>query len=141
MRYIIRQKVFSIREGFFIKDANQNDLYKVTGKVISLGKKLSLSDLQGNELCFIEQKLLKLMPEYHISVNGQVVMVIKQKVAFLKKKIEITGSAGNYTVAGDFFAFDFTVTKDNATVATISKKLLKFADTYTVDIDDREISP
>ena len=141
MRYVIKQKLLSLADGFMIKDANEQDVFQVKGKVLSLGKKLTVSDLQGNEICYIEQKLMKLMPEYNISVNGQQVMNIKQKMALLKKKIEITGSTGNFTVGGDFFGFDFTIVKDNMPVATISKKLLKMADTYTVDINDNENQP
>ena len=138
MRFLIRQKMLSLKDGFTIKDESEIDQYRVKSKILSVGKKLWLLDMNENELCFIEQKLMTFMPEYHISVGGTEVMSIKQKIAFLSKKFIITGESGSYTVEGDIIAKDFCILKDGSTVMTISRKLLALADTYTVDIDDSE---
>jgi uncharacterized protein YxjI len=138
MRYLIKQKLISIADGFTIKDENSNDVYKVKGKVLSIGAKLTMFDMQGKEECFIQQKVLKLMPEYHISVDSKEVMVVKEKFALIKKKFNITGSAGEYRVEGNVIAKDFKIMKGDAVCATISKKLLALSDTYTVDIADTE---
>jgi uncharacterized protein YxjI len=94
--------------------------------------------MSDKEAAFIEQKLLKLFPEYHISVDSQEVMVIKQKFSLLSKKFTITGSAGEYEVEGNLRAKDFRITKNGSTSAVISKKFLAVSDTYTIDIDDKE---
>lgn len=138
MRYLIKQKFFSLSDGFTIKDEAGNDCFKVKSKVITVGKKLSLCDMSDKEAAFIEQKLLKLFPEYHISVDSQEVMVIKQKFSLLSKKFAITGSAGEYEVEGNLRAKDFRITKNGSISAVISKKFLAVSDTYTIDIDDKE---
>lgn len=138
MRFLIRQKLISLGDGFTIKDETGIDQYKVKSKVLSIGKKLWLLDMFEKELCFIEQRVFKLMPEYHISIDSAEVMAIKQKVAFLGKKFLITGAAGDYTAEGDIIAKDFRILRGGNTAAVISKKLLAIADTYTVDIDEKE---
>lgn len=138
MRYIIKQKLLSLSDGFTIKDESGNDSFKVKGKVISIGAKLTMSDMQDKEVCYIEQKVFKLMPEYHISVDSREAMTVKQKFTVLGKKFDITGVSGEYKVEGNIIAKDFRILKDEAVCASISKKLVAMTDTYTVEISDGE---
>ena len=64
MRYVMKQKLFSLGDDFYIKDESGGDVFFVDGKVFTLGKKLSFQDLEGNELAFIKQKLLSWGPTY-----------------------------------------------------------------------------
>jgi uncharacterized protein YxjI len=128
----------SLSAGFTIKDENGNDSFKVKGKVLSIGAKLTMSDMQDKELCYIEQKVLKLMPEYHISVDSKEVMMVKQKFAFFSKKFDITGTAGEYKVEGNIIAKNFHIIKGNTICASIAKKLIAMTDTYTVEVSDGE---
>ena len=41
-RYYIRQKVFSWRDKFSVKDENGEDVFQVEGEIISLGRKLHM---------------------------------------------------------------------------------------------------
>ena len=58
MRYLMKQKVFAWGDDFRIKDEGGKDMFFVDGRAFSFGKKLSFQDMSGNELAFIEQKLL-----------------------------------------------------------------------------------
>jgi uncharacterized protein YxjI len=138
MRYIIRQKVFSLGDSFIIKDEAGNDIFIVRSQILSFGKKLRIFDLLDNELCYIEQKLFKFMPEYDIYIAGEHIANIKKKFAFFKHDFTITSSFGNYDVEGDFWAHEFEILKDNNLVARISKQFFSFTDTYGVDIDDAQ---
>lgn len=138
LRYIIKQKLLSLSDGFTIKDENGNDCFKVKGKVLSLGAKLTVSDMSGKEACYIEQKVFKLMPEYHISIDSKEVMTVKQKFAILGKKFNITGASGEYKVEGNIIAKDFRILNGTTVCAAISKKLVAMTDTYTVEISDGE---
>jgi uncharacterized protein YxjI len=57
MRYILKQKLFSLGDDFFIKDETGRDLYFVDGKLFSFGAQLSFQDLEHNELAFIKQRI------------------------------------------------------------------------------------
>ena len=138
MRYVVRQKFFSLGDSFAIKDEYGNDVFIVRSQLLSFGKKLRIFDLQDNELCYIEQKLFKFMPEYDLYIAGQHTANIKKKFAFLKHDFDITSSYGDYQVEGDFWAHEFEILKDNRLVARISKEFFSFTDTYGVDIDDAQ---
>lgn len=138
MKYLIRQKVFSFGDKFTIKDEFSEDCYQVVGKVFSLGNKLSLYDMQGRELYFIQQKLMKLMPEYHLLKGEDVVAVVKKKLTFLKARFEIESSLGHYTIQGSPFGYNFQILKDNQVVATISKQFFSMTDAYGIDISNNE---
>ncbi len=138
MRYIIKQKIFSLGDRFTIKDEFENDVFVVQSKLFNIGRKLKIFDLIDNELCYIEQKLFKFMPEYNIYIGGQIIANVKKKFAFFKNDFDISSSMGNYYVEGNVFAHNFNIYKDGLTVATISKQLFAFSDTYFVEIDDNQ---
>jgi|LSQX01.2.fsa_nt_gb uncharacterized protein YxjI len=136
MRYVVRQKIFSIGDKFTIKDEYENDIFMVKSQIFSFGKKLRIYDLQENEVCYIEQKLFRLMPEYNIYVAGGFTANVKKKFSLLKNNFDITSNDGQYLVDGDFFAYDFNIYKDGLNVGHVSKKFFSFTDTYGVDIDE-----
>ncbi|KPU45889.1 hypothetical protein OXPF_03570 [Oxobacter pfennigii] len=138
MKYLIRQKIFSIGDNFTIKDEMENDKFIVKGKVFALGDKLRIYDTSENEVSYIEQKLFKFLPEYNIYLYGKHCATVKKKFTFLTHKFDIDSSMGEYKVEGDFFGFEFNITKDGNVVASVSKKFFSFSDTYGVDIDDDE---
>jgi uncharacterized protein YxjI len=138
MRFLIRQRIFSLTDSFTIKDELQNDRYLVRGSFFSLGDKLRIYDLLGNELVYIEQKLFRLMPEYEIYLAGKLAGRVKKKFTLFSHRFEIESELGNYTVEGDFFGLDFTIRKNNYPAAVVSKKFFSLSDTYGVEIGEQE---
>lgn len=138
MRYVIRQKIFAIGDSFSIKDDIGSDVFNVRRQILSFGKKLRIYDLADNELCYIEQKIFKFMPEYDIYVGGLHIANVKKKFAFFKNDFEINSPGSQYYVDGDIWAHEFAIYKNNSMIARISKKFFSFSDTYGVEIDDGE---
>jgi len=138
LRYVIKQKMFTLTDSFSIKDASGNDIFVAKRQLLSFGKKLRIYDLAGNELCYIEQMLFRFMPEYNIYIAGQHVANVKKKFKLFKNDFVITSPYNQYDVEGDIFAHEFEIYKDGKVVARISKRFFSFTDTYGVDIDDGE---
>lgn len=138
MKYLIRQKVFSFRDSFTIKNEFNEDCFRVYGKVLSFGNKLYLTDLQGTELYYIEQRLFRFLPEYTIYQNGTPVAQIKKNFTLFRPSFNITSVFGDFNIDGNFFAYDFSIFKNGSPVAIISKKWFSFSDTYGVSVDDNE---
>ena len=138
MKYIIRQRVFSLGDNFTIKNEYGEDCFRVYGKVFSFGNKLRLTDLQGQELYYIEQKLFRFLPEYTIYQNGTPVAKVKKNFTLFRPSFDFTSTFGNYNIDGNFFAYDFNIFKDGVPVALVSKKWFSFSDTYGVSISDSE---
>ena len=47
-------------------DEEGNPIYEVIGKLLSVGHKLTVTDMDGQEAAYIHQKVLSLVPKYFI---------------------------------------------------------------------------
>ncbi len=141
MRFVVRQKVFAFGDNFAIKDEIGNDCYMVKGKVFALGNKLRIYDMQGQELVYIEQKLFRFLPEYSIYYKDQLYAVVKKEFTFFRPKFNIHSALGSYAVEGNIWAMDFSILRDQVSIARVSKKWFAWADTYGVEIDEQEDYP
>lgn len=138
MRYVIRQKIFSIKDRFSIKDEKENDVYIVSSQISSFGKKLRIFDLQDNELCRIEQRVFRILPEYCINISGGLIAKVKKKLSFLKSDFSIVSNNGEYSVSGDLLSYEFFIRKNNFMIGHVSKKFFSNADTYGIEIHEKE---
>lgn len=140
MRYIMRQKMFSLADSFTIKDENGDDVFDVRGTVFSLGKHLSFQDLAGNTLLTIKQELLSWGPTYDILKDDNPVAYVKKElfnVFNYRFAIDLPGGASG-VAAGNFLDHEYTLTRDGSPMATISKQWFSLTDTYGVDIPKDE---
>ena len=121
MKLYMKQKVFSINDKFTIKDEDGNDRYKVEGEIFTLGKKLHVYDMEGREVAFIQRKLMSFMPRFFVYVNGEKIIEIAQKFAFLKPKYEIIGK--DWITTGDIWGHEYTISDVNngSQIANIKK--------------------
>lgn len=141
MRYLIRERIFSIGDSFTIQDEMGMPRYEVRSKVFTIGNKLTIYDMNGKTLAYIEQKIFKLLPEYYIYLDGRMVARVKREFTLFKPRFNIDSELGSFRVEGDVLAHDFCILKNNWEVARIAKKWISFSDTYSVDISDSENQP
>lgn len=134
VKFIIKQKILSLSDSFVIHDENKNPAYKVEGRLFSFGDKLKIYNMNNEEQVYIEQKLFKLLPEYHLFEKGQRVAVVKKEFTLFKPRFNIESISGPYTVDGNLFAYNFRVLKEGVVVARVDKAFFAFRDTYSVDI-------
>jgi len=140
MRYIMKQKVFSLGDKFAIQNEKGEDTFFVSGEVFSLGHELSFGDSQGNELLLIKQKLLSWGPTYELYRGEEHVATIKKEMFTLFQctfDIHID-QLGDLEAQGNLSDHEYSVTRDGEPVAQISKQWFSWADTYGVDIADGE---
>ncbi|MDR0838479.1 MAG: LURP-one-related family protein [Oscillospiraceae bacterium] len=129
----MRQQVFSWRDKFHIKDERGDDRYYVEGEIFALGKKLHVFDSAGREVAFIRQKLLALLPKYYIEIGGGTIEIVKE-FTLLKPRFRFNGLP--WTLQGDFWAHEYTLSDGGRVVMQLSKRWLTWGDTYELDIAD-----
>jgi len=139
MKFYIKQKVFSFKDQFRIMDETQNVLYEIKGKFMSIKNKLELTNQQGEMLLRSERKVLTLMPKYYIfDARDQEIALIKRIFGF-KPRFDLNILNRDYFVDGSLFGHSFGIYDDNKNlVASISKKIISWGDTYEIDIQDEE---
>jgi uncharacterized protein YxjI len=140
MRYQMKQKLFAWGDDFVIKDDDGNDAFFVDGKAFSLGKQLSFQDMSGRELAFIKQKLLAWGPTYEIYRDGTRVAVIRKELFTFFRcafTVDVPGP-DDLTAEGEFTDHEYTLSRGDRQVATVSKQWFTLTDTYGVDVADGE---
>ncbi|MFC6463892.1 LURP-one-related/scramblase family protein [Marinilactibacillus sp. GCM10026970] len=134
MKYFIKQKVFSFNNQFSVKDETGQAVYQVEGKMLSLGNKLHVYNMDNEEVLYIEQKLLKFLPEYDLVKNGEQVATVKKAFRFFKNDYSILGP--DWDVEGSIMAHDYVIKQRGTVIADINKEWLSWGDTYAIDIRD-----
>ena len=140
MRYVLKQKLLSWGDDYYIRDDDGREMYLVDGKAISWGGQLSFKDMEGHELAFIKQKLMKLSPTYEIFRNGELAAVVKKELfAFLHHRftVDVPGP-DDLEAKGDFLDHEYVFTRGDREVARVSKRWLSLSDTYGVETEPGE---
>jgi uncharacterized protein YxjI len=140
MRYVMSQKFFSLADSFSIKDENEKDVYLVKGKVFSIGDKLSFQDTEGNELVYIDQRLLNWSPTYELWRGADLLAVVKRELfSFIHHRftVDVPGP-DDLEAEGDFFDHEYTFIRGDRVVATVSKKWFSWTDTYGIEVAEGE---
>ena len=139
MRYKIREKFWAWGNDFRVMDEHDEPVFLVDGRAFSWGDKLSFQDLEGNELAFINQKMLTFLPRYEIHRDGHLFAEVSKEFSWFKKKFTLDVPGPNdYEIEGSFWQHEFQFTRSGSVVATISKKFFSGTDTYGIDIAEGE---
>ncbi|MEM7365765.1 MAG: LURP-one-related family protein [Pseudomonadota bacterium] len=108
MIYRIKEKFWSLGGEFAITDGDGNAMYRVVGQAFSWGNKLSFQDLEGNELAFINQKLISFKPRYEILIDGDVFAEVTKEWSWFKQSFSLDVPGPNdYTITGSFWSHEF----------------------------------
>jgi uncharacterized protein YxjI len=136
MKLYLKQKVFSWRDRFYVKDETGADRYAVEGELFSWGKKLHVYGMDGGEAAFIRQKVISLMPRYYVEIGGNVVCEIVKEFTFFKPSYRIDGLA--WQLKGDIWAHDYVLCGAGREEMRISKEWFTWGDSYVLDVAKAE---
>ncbi len=138
MKFYIKQKVFSFKDKFRVMNENQELQYEIKGKFMSISNKLELLDKNGEPVLRAKRKVISFLPKYFIyDLNGQEIATVKRLFS-LRPKFIISALRTDLEVEGSLFAHSFGIFNHGKEVATISKKIISWGDTYEINIFDEE---
>jgi uncharacterized protein YxjI len=136
MRYVMRERLLSWGDDFYVRDADGREVFFVDGKAFSIGDQLSFKDMAGTELAFIKQKVLALARTYEIHRGGTLAAVVRKKLFGLmhhRFSIDVPGP-DDLEATGNFMDHEYVFRRGEKVVATVSKKWLSLTDTYGIDV-------
>ena len=135
----MKQKVFAITDRFTITNELDEPVGYIDGRPLSFGDKLTFLDVTGQEVAYIEQKLLTWGPTYEIYRNGALAAVVKKKLFKFTPTftVDVPGP-DDLTVEGDLWEHEYFFVRAGSAVATVSKKWWSMSDTYGVEVLDSE---
>jgi len=137
MRYLVRERIFSIGTDFWIEDEYGNRPFFVDGKALSLREACELKDANGNLLTRMRKRLLAMRDTMEIEADGQAIAKIRP--AFfspIKHRYEIDLSDGQRLEAvGNFIDKDWEIlSPDGQVVGRVSRQWFRVRDTYGVEV-------
>ncbi|MCL1830004.1 MAG: LURP-one-related family protein [Oscillospiraceae bacterium] len=130
MKLYIKQKVFSWRDRFAVKDEYQNDRWFAKGEMFSLGRKLHVYDANEVEVAFIRRKLFSFLPRYFIELGGQQYEFVKE----FKIRPQFTIRNLDWVIDGNFLAHQYTVNNSMGNIMSIQKAWFSWGDSYELNI-------
>jgi uncharacterized protein YxjI len=136
MRYLVRERLFSIGEDFWVTDEQGNRVFLVDGKALRLRETFELKDASGQKLATIHKKFLAFTDTMEIEHDGAVAATVHKAVfspLHHRSIIDIPGR-GRLEAVGNILDKDFEILDGGQVVARISRSWFRIRDTYGVDV-------
>jgi uncharacterized protein YxjI len=133
----MRQKLVSIGDDYWIEDNSGNRVYKVNGKALRVRQTLIFEDTTGNALLKIQERKLRVRDTMEIEdpSGNNVATVKKALITPLRDRWSVSVAGGDdLDVKGNIVDHEYTIEGSGGTVAEVSKKWFRVADTYGVEI-------
>lgn len=130
-KYYMNQK-FSFRDRFTIKNEQMADVFYAEGEFFTLGKKIRLFTMAGEEVLFIRQKLFTLLFKYEFFVGEQLICEMKQQFTFFKQKYSLL--MPDWEITGDVWDLNYDIRDSQGIIASINKKWFSFMDAYEIEV-------
>ena len=135
MRYLVRERLFSITDDFWVTDEQGSKVFLVDGKALRLRETFELKDASGDTLAIIRKRFLTFTDAMEIEYDGAVATVHKAVISPLHHRavIDIPGR-GRLEAVGNLIDKDFEIRDGRQVIAWISRAWFRLRDTYGVDI-------
>jgi len=136
MRYLVRERLFSITDDFWVTDEQGNKVFLVDGKALRLRETFELKDASGAILATIHKRLLTFTDAMEIEHDGAVVATVHKAVfspLHHRANIDLAGG-GRLEAVGNIIDKDFEIRDGGQPVARISRAWFRIRDTYGVDV-------
>jgi len=133
----MRQKLVSIGDDYWIEDDHEARVFKVNGKALRVRKTMIFEDVDGTELLKIQEQILRVRDTMEIEdANGNSLATVKKAmITPLRERWTVKVANGpDLDVKGNILDHEYTIEDGRTTVAEISKKWFRIADTYGVQV-------
>ena len=134
MNLLFKQRFFSWFDSYDIYDEAGATLFTVEGQ-LSWGHTLHINDANGVHIATLKQRLFTFLPKFDLFIGEELVGTITKDFTFFVPAFDV--DFNNWRVQGQFMEWDYDILdKFGAQVATVSKELFNWTDTYVIDVRD-----
>ena len=134
MKLLFKQRFFSWFDSYDIYNEAGQTVYTVKGQ-LSWGHCLKIYDARGVEVGTVKERIFTFLPKFEMYLGETCVGCISKEFTFFRPKFNI--DCNGWQMEGDWFEWDYQIT-DHAgrSVATVTKELWNWTDTYVIDVND-----
>ncbi len=134
MKLLFKQRFFSWFDSYDIYNEAGDTVYTVRGQ-LAWGHCLKIFDAFDNEIGTVKQRVFTWFPQFEMYLGGRCIGCIRKEFSFLRPKYNI--DCNGWHIEGDFMEWDYTILNAaGGQVATVSKQIFNWTDTYVIDVDD-----
>jgi uncharacterized protein YxjI len=136
MRYLVRERIFSIGDDFWITDEQGDRVFLVDGKALRLRETFELKDASGAILATVKKKLISIRDTMEIEYDGAVVATVrKAMISPLHHRSVIDLADGSQLEAvGNILDKEFDILAGGQPIAHVSRSWFRLRDTYGVEV-------
>jgi uncharacterized protein YxjI len=135
-RYLLREKLLSLGDDFWIENDRGERVFKVDDKVLRARDTVVIKDTDGKELFKLQKRLLRARDTMAIERGGDKVATVKKAfVTPLRDRftVDLEGG-GELEVEGNILDHEYQITRGGIPVANISKRWFRVRDSYGVAV-------
>ncbi len=136
MRYLVRQRIFSLGASFWITDEHGNEVFHVDGHALQLRKTFELTDASGAEVAVIRQQLFRLRGTMEVERDGEVIATVRRALLSFRHRYEVELADGtSLDATGNFTDLRWDLTRGDQFVGRISRQWFQVRDSYGVEVE------
>ena len=136
-RYQMRQRMIAIGDDYVIENDRGERMFRLDGKALRIRKTILFEDMNGHELCKIQERMLRIRDSMEIEGpdGGRIAVVHKAMIAPFRERWAVDlEDRPDLRVQGNIVDHEYTIERDGATVAEVSKRWFRVRDTYGVEV-------
>jgi uncharacterized protein YxjI len=135
-RYLLREKMLTFGDDFWIENDRGERIFLVDDKVLRVRDTVLIKDASGKELLKLQKRLLRARDTMVIERDDdKVATVRKAMVTPLRDRFTVDlEDGGRLEVQGNILDHEYQISQDGMPVANISKRWFRVRDTYGVAV-------
>lgn len=136
VRYVMRQRVLSLGQDYWVTDDGGNRAFLVDGKVLAFRRTFELKGPRGEVYAVGRKRLIALRDTMVVRVGGAHAATVRKKLfSPLRHSFTIALATGErWEARGDLIEKNYTLEGPRGVVAQTSRKWFRIRDTYGVEI-------
>lgn len=135
MKLLFKQRFFSWLDSYDIYGEDGETVFSVEGQ-LAWGHRLHILDRDGAHIGTVRQKMLTFGPKFEL-YEGDKYLGMLEKELFTLFKARYHIDFNGWQIEGNFMEWDYSITDARGLpVATVSKELFHWTDTYVIDVID-----
>ena len=135
MKLLFKQRAFSWFDSYDIFDENGETVFAVDGQ-LSWGHRLHILDRGGRHIGTVKQRVFTFVPKFELYEWDECLGALERE-PFTPFKPKYYIDFNGWQIEGNFLEWDYAVNDANGIpVATVSKELFRWTDTYVIDVID-----
>ncbi|MCO5967535.1 LURP-one-related/scramblase family protein [Actinoallomurus soli] len=141
MKFVMRERMFSIGDDFWIEDEAGERAFLVDGKALRLRQTFELKGPGGEVLAVIRKKMVSIRDTMLVERDGETVAKVHKKLfSPLRHKMVVELADGQeWTATGDLIEKNYRIEADEGVVAQTSRKWFRIRDTYGIEVGHPDV--